>query len=183
LTPIRWAIARGRVDHSGILLTVAELAVALAGFSSLVTVIGRRGAGNESNAIGLFRLQLVLENSLRNAASALLPLPFLAVAAHDPTMWRIASGLFLGSNILYTIITIGRSTAVGGRLEAQWEQRLLYSIWGVTSASAALDVANVVGLAGTHAFSLFLASLVLGLCCTGLMFLMVAIGVFRVDQS
>ena len=172
----------GQVNHSDILLTIAEIAVALAGFSSLVTVIGRRSGDDESNTFSLFRLQLLLENALRNAASALLPLPFLATAANDPAMWRIASGLFRASNVLYTVITIRRGITVGVRPEVQWQQRILYSIWSVSFISAALDVANVFGLGGQHAFSLFLASLILAVCCTGLMFLMVAIEIFRVGR-
>jgi hypothetical protein len=48
-------------------------------------------------------------------------------------------------------------------------------------ASAAIDVANVIGLGGAHAFSLYLASLLLGLGCTGLVFLSVAVEIFRAE--
>ena len=41
-----------------------------------------------------------------------------------------------------------------------------------------MNFANVVGLAGSHAFSLYLGVLVLGLVTTGILFLSVAASVF-----
>ncbi len=82
------------MEHDDTLLTIAEIAIALAGFASLISVIGRRSS-NAARATGSLRLRLMLEVSFRNAAFALLPLPFVEVAPSDPMIWRIFSGLYL----------------------------------------------------------------------------------------
>ncbi len=56
------------MEHSDTLLTIAELAVALAGFASLVSVIGRR-QNNTSRAVDSIRLQMMLEVAFRNACA------------------------------------------------------------------------------------------------------------------
>jgi hypothetical protein len=55
---------------------------------------------------------------------------------------------------------------------------IVYMMFAVALVGAVVGAVNVVGLGGTHAFSLYLASLLLGLVSTGLLFLLVAIHVF-----
>lgn len=74
------------------LLTVAELAVAFAGFAGLVTVLTRRLTGSELE-FDLVRLRDLLLLSLLAAAFGLFPkLPAL-FGATDELTWRLSSGL------------------------------------------------------------------------------------------
>lgn len=157
------------------LLTIAEIAIALAGFASLVSVIGRRSS-DTARATGSLRLRLMLEVSFRNAAFALLPLPFLQIVPSDPMLWRVFSGLYLVVTMIHVAVRL-RALDTGS-------ERLLGSaslvLFGVTCLAS---VANVLGFGGAHAFSLYLANILLGLGSGGLMFLSVAATVFDLDQS
>jgi len=163
------------VEHRDTLLTIAELAVALAGFASLVSVIGGRQNGT-SRVFASMRLRLMLEVAFRNAAFALLPLPFLQLAPADPMVWRISSGL-------YIIITLGHTFLRLRRNQPAGESWLSASTSILLSISVLTALANVLGMGGSNAFSLYLANLLLGLGAAGLSFLSVADSVFRVERS
>jgi hypothetical protein len=163
------------VEHSDTLLTIAEIAVALAGFASLVSIIGRR-QNDASSAADSIRLQMMLEVAFRNAAFALLPLPFLQLAPSDPIVWRISSGLYIVATVAYFLLRMRPSDRTGERWHVV-SLRILISI----SVIAAL--ANVLGLGGSNAFSLYLANLLLGLTAAGVTFLSVAASIFGVEQS
>ena len=89
---------------------VAELAIALAGFASLVAIIGRR-QGRDSTAIDAIRLQWMLGLSLFTAACALLPsIPFHAGLSENWT-WRSCAGAFAASGgtiLVYTLRRLSR---------------------------------------------------------------------------
>ena len=161
------------MEYSDTLLTIAELAVALAGFASLVSVIGRR-RNDASRVADSFRLRMMLEVSFRNAAFALLPLPFLQIVPSDPIVWRISSGLYLVATAGHVIFRL-RTNEVPGERSLSHPMLVLFAFTIVAS------VANVLGLGGPHAFSLYLANLLLGLAAAGLSFLSVAASVFRID--
>ena len=160
------------MDQVEVLLTIAELGVALAGFASIVTVIGRRQNGETHELVGA-RLRTMLEVALRNAAFALLPLPFLQLLPSDPIVWRVGSGLY--------VIAVGLHwLRVRGTIDEGWwtaSNLLLVVLTGVVA------VANVLGLAGSKAFSLYLANLLLGLAASGISFLSVATTIFRVERE
>ena len=163
------------MEHGDTLLTIAEIAIALAGFASLISVIGRRSS-DTARATGSLRLRLMLEVSFRNAAFALLPLPFVQIAPSDPMLWRIFSGLYLIVTTIHVAIRLRPGDADGERLLA-FPSLILFGITVLAS------VANVLGLGGAYAFSLYLTNILLGLGSAGLMFLSVAATVFEVDQS
>jgi hypothetical protein len=163
------------VEHGDTLLTIAEIAIALAGFASLISVIGRRPS-DTARATSSLRLRLMLEVSFRNAAFALLPLPFVEIAPSDPMLWRIFSGLYLVVTTIHVAIRLRTGDANAERLLA-FPSMILFGITVLAS------VANVIGLGGAHAFSLYLTNILLGLGSAGLMFLSVAATVFDVEPN
>lgn len=163
------------MEHDDTLLTIAEIGIALAGFASLISVIGRRSGGTAPVTSAL-RLRLMLEVSFRNAAFALLPLPFVEVAPSDPMLWRVFSGLYLLVTTVHVAARLRTGDANSERLLAL-PSLILYGITVLAS------VANVLGLGGAHAFSLYLTNILLGLGSAGVMFLSVAATVFDVDES
>lgn len=154
------------MEHRDTLLTIAEIAVALAGFASIVTIIAQRE--EESARIAdSFRLRLMLEVALRNAGFAVLPLPFLQLMPSDPLVWRAASGFYVVTALAHGLIRLKSQKEVG----PHWftvSARVFLSLTTVAS------LANVLGLGGANAFSLYLASLLFGLTVSGLAFLAVA---------
>jgi len=163
------------VDYSGTLLTIAELGVALAGFASLVSVIGRRG-DDKSRTIDSFRLRSMLEIALRTVALALVPLPFLQFASSDPTLWRLSSVLALVSTAVVFRNSIRRARSVEGIFG---ERTLIVSIAALSLIGVLSHLANALGLGGSNAFSLYLGGLLLSLGISGLLFLSVASSVLR----
>ena len=75
------------------LLTIAELAVALAGFGSLAALIGRR-TGIESAAVDAGRLQAMIEHSLATMILALLPVSLARFELPQTVVWGAPSVLF-----------------------------------------------------------------------------------------
>lgn len=164
------------MEHRDTLLTLAEIAVALAGFTGIVGALGRRGA-DASREISWLRLRAMLEVSLRNAAFALLPIPFLGVASSETAIWRIASGAYLVVVPAYILFRRRQANA------AAVGQALSGPLLILLPLSLLACVANVLGLGGPHAFSLYLSSLLLGLVTAGMLFLSVAATLFQDERT
>ncbi len=162
------------MDHSDTLLTIAELGIALAGFATLATAIVRRQDG-QTPALGL-RLILMLEVALRNVGFAVLPLPFLASFSSDPNLWRVGSGLYV-----VTVWAHGYFRILGSGFMA--ESWFGISNWALIAITSLVAIVNIFGLAGSNAFSLYIANLLLGLGASGLTFISVAKGVLRVERA
>jgi len=154
------------MEHRDTLLTIAEIAVALAGFASIVSVIARQ-ADEKSRIADSFRLRLMLEVALRNAAFAVFPLLFLQIVPSDPVLWRVASGFYVVAALVHGLVRMRAQQGVG----PPWFTRSAYVLLAMTAVAS---VANVLGLGGANAFSLYLASLIFGLSASGLAFLAVA---------
>ena len=118
----------------------------------------------------------MLEIALRNAAFALLPLPFLQFAPSDPVVWRVSSGVYIVATAGHLLLRL-RSTAAPGEGWHSVFNLILFSI------TAIVGLANVFGLAGSRAFSLYLANLLLGLGAAGLSFVSVATSVFGSERE
>jgi hypothetical protein len=163
------------LEHRDTLLTIAELAVALAGFASLVSVIG--GRVNDAPRISAsLRLRAMLEIALRNAAFALLPLPFLQFAPSDPSVWRVSSGVYVAATAAHVLFGL-RSAAA---LREGWHSVSNLILFSIT---VVVGLANVFGLAGSNAFSLYLGNMLLGLGAAGLSFISVATSVFGGERE
>ena len=157
------------MDPADPLLSLAELAIALAGFSSLFSVLDR-GLDPESRSGARVDLQVMLEIGLRNATFAGIPIPLVAAGIDGPGLWRTLSALYLAAMLGH--IQYQRSRGGGGVMSRPSELRPL--LVAVTLSSVAISVANIVGAGGRHAFALYLASLILGLVFAGLLFVAVA---------
>ena len=57
------------------------------------------------------------------------------------------------------------------------------SLLALFAISATVSAVNAAGLAGSHSFSLYIASLVVGLCFAGLLFLSVANSIFGGEDT
>ena len=83
------------MDGSDYLLTTAELAVALAGFSALIVVLRQ----NDSRGIPAGLVSTLIERSLVATLLSLLPLLLSGLGVPAPQLWFVASGL-LGTFIV-----------------------------------------------------------------------------------
>lgn len=75
------------------LLTIAEIAVALIGFSGLIFVVRARDV-TELETRDLSALAMIVSAGSIALAFALLPLPLSYLGLGEPLFWQISSGLF-----------------------------------------------------------------------------------------
>ena len=132
-----------------ILLSMAEIAAAFAGFAALAGVIGRRSA--ESQQLDFERLRSVVIASLVVVVASLLPIVLSRFGLSDVVAWRLASGLALALNLLGMVQVFrgGTYTPMGYALEALMDVALLV---------------NLIALFPQNMAALYLAFLVLLLC-------------------
>ena len=80
------------MEESETLRTLAEVAVALTGFTGIVAILGRR-AGGEWSPLELLRLRMLLETSLGVLFLSLLPVLFLTLRPSKESLWCVCNSL------------------------------------------------------------------------------------------
>ena len=78
------------MPESDVLLTIAEVAVAFAGFSSLVGILGQRSSLDDPRVLGV-RMRAMLLSSLVVVAFSILPVALGRYAATSELVWRSSS--------------------------------------------------------------------------------------------
>jgi hypothetical protein len=76
-----------------IVLTIAEIAVALVGFSGVVAVLGRRGGGDWSPS-ELLQLRTLVEPSLCVLFGSLVPGTVKLVTQSEAVIWGVSNGAY-----------------------------------------------------------------------------------------
>jgi len=90
--------------NSDYLLTVAEIAATVAGFSGLVTVVAR-GLGNISMEKAVHRLRSMLLLSLIAAGMALFPHIPARFGASEAAIWQVSSAVFFAAWLAYFVFS------------------------------------------------------------------------------
>jgi hypothetical protein len=98
------------MPFTGTLHVVAELAVAFAGFASLVSILGTR-RGRDAPEIDALRLRGMLETSLLVAAFALVPILVHESGLDAALSWRVSAGCFAFSVACVFIVQKRRTNA------------------------------------------------------------------------
>ena len=81
------------MQNADLLLTIAEVAVAFAGFASLVSILGRR-ASRDPPIVQAARLRALIVSGLMVVAFAFVPFLPHRMGLSDPSVWRLSSALF-----------------------------------------------------------------------------------------
>ncbi len=132
-----------------ILLTMAEVAIALAGFAGVVTAFQRRGAGGSPPGT-LTRFRSMVENSLGAFAFSLVPLPFLLSGASESTTWGACSLLLALFIILRHAFSFHRS---GGPAASGGDPRLVYFYYAGSAVAIAVLLVNAGGFLFNRSFA------------------------------
>jgi hypothetical protein len=90
------------IDQSDLLLTVAEIAVAPAAFSGLVSVLGQARSQIDPRAAAN-RLQSVLMPSFLATAFALFPFLPTSFGVAPDLAWRLSAGIFSAAWFVYAL--------------------------------------------------------------------------------
>jgi len=142
------------------LFTFADIAVALIGFSGVVTVLGHRGKGAWQKAEKV-RLQALVEPSIISLVGALLPSTLSLIMDNNEILWRICNLLVLVMHGVSFTAYIRRSKNTDTLLS----QKIMAGIAVVVFAVLGL---SVLGVNSYHEFT-FALGLSLG----------IAVGIFN----
>ncbi|MBW2290911.1 MAG: hypothetical protein JRG94_01220 [Deltaproteobacteria bacterium] len=157
------------MDQTQSLIGVAEVAIALAGFSGVVVVFRR--SEDPWLPEDQFRLTMLIFISFSTAGFAFLPLVLWEIAGTEHNVWRASSAFWS----IYMICFIGWARSFHARLRAEdpaMRERLSplvlnVMLYGISPFFVVLSLANA---ASWGAFTAYLAVLVFGLATSGIQF-------------
>ena len=132
------------MDQQEILGVVAQLALAIVGFSGIVAVLGQRAAGSWT-ASDMGRMGVMLTAAFRTLFASLLPLVFLHFQLPDRLVWAWSSGIIgtVALVLLIAMIRIAPSVTADVHHNPNF-QRFAFSLSFIGVAVNLLNAADVV---------------------------------------
>jgi hypothetical protein len=103
------------VKRADLLLTSAQIGMALAAFAGLVTLLGRPGLRADTR-LNEIRFRSMVELSLMLAAFSLLPFVPSELGVGDHTAWRVASAIYSAAGLVFVAHSVRRNRAILGRV-------------------------------------------------------------------
>ena len=159
------------MTHEGWLQTLAQVAVALAGFSGLLA--GVRYRNEQESRINLTRVRTIIETSLPIAALSLLPTLLNGLGLGEIAAFRISAVVFLTGLIPLGVRGFLRFRAASG---VSRPNLLMGGTYVTTILSFVSGVACVLGLGGAIVPTLYLTALVSALAIGAFNFVGFAVG-------
>jgi hypothetical protein len=167
------------MDHGDILLTLAEVSVAFAGFSGVVAVFGRQDPNTWSFA-DRYRFFSLVHTSLSSLLLCIVPFGLLALNVPDASAWRTVSALFL----LYLVVVGFLSTR--RYLAASSSERAGFTGIGFyvsVATSAPILVLNFYNVAVSATFGPFLVGLIFLLATSSFLFARMLVSAFGARRA
>ena len=131
----------------GLLLTLAQIGLALAGFAGLVTVF--RQAGRAWIPQEIAGMKLIFEHTFAEVFFALIPFPFFYLLEAEPHVWKISSLLLACFIVFNVFINVRRSRKlVSQGTPPRRKKAFLYIFLPVTALIFALQILNAIIWAG-----------------------------------
>jgi hypothetical protein len=146
------------VGEQDLLIVAAELGVAIAGFTGVISVFGSRSRESWS-VIERFRIESLLSASLAAVALALLGLALVAADADGSLVWNVSSIAWLAWALVTQIRLFPRfrkARSEGGTISTPYN----IAVWAAAATVAALQIWNIAAL---HEFWPFFVGLSLNL--------------------
>lgn len=168
------------MDETDILLTVAEIGVALAGFASLAAILGRRDKATDP-LVNAIRLRGLLDAGLSAMLLALVGVLMLQIGGAQEWVWRAAA--VVGIVFVSTIGTAAFRREKLRRHLPGFRQRASIVMFSLVAAAFLGFVFISSGFAGHYGFHLYFAilCLLLIICCT--MFVLVIASLMKSTQA
>ncbi len=157
---------------TGELLTLAEISVAFAGFSALVTVLGTRDAEGDPR-LDSFGLRSLVEVSLVVAAFSLFPLIPHKLAVSEPMVWRISGAGYLVVQLVGSISSWRRFRPLR-HLRTSGDRVTERVVWPFVLTSYAALLTVSLGPYPAANSALYFTALFSNLLIAGLLFMRVA---------
>jgi hypothetical protein len=155
------------------LLTIAELAIALAGFSGVVVAFGHQG---ELNAIDRWRFFCLLSLSVGAAVMAFLPSVLHLQGISGASLWRVSSMIFLVVSIPYYVVVLPRLMRAARELDAVPPRTYLTTAFFLTALNLALLLCNAVGWPYSPGAAFFISALIVWLVIASMFFGILVLG-------
>ena len=174
----------GSVESASVLESIAEVAIALAGFGGIAAGLGYRARGSWSRDDQL-RLMLLASAGLAVVFACFLPYVTYHLGSSAP--WRLAGALFLVVvlfGLLYQVWFFRRRiTQFGNRiLPAAYSRIASWLVFTTQIVALALLFAVVLGYAGPREFGFYLSAVLLLLVQAALFFVRLLITSFRTSE-
>jgi hypothetical protein len=143
-----------------VLLTLGEVAIAVAGFSSIVAVFGRRSERTWS-AVESFRLTTLIMNAVGPALLAFLPFALENLRVSPPFVWGSSSAVLLGFIIMQTAWVFSRGVRAFRQSGEPVRPWIVITMNSCSGLAALLQVLNLAGVWFHQELGPYLAGLVL----------------------
>ena len=149
-------------DETEVLLSLAQVAVAFAGFSAIVVLFGR-GDGGRWRRAHADRFHGMVVHAMVAVFFCLLPLLLGALTTDRATIWDVASVLLGLEIVLHVsgVLVMPTTIGIGSRL-----------LIGTGYAFAAIQFMNVAGIDFDHEFRAYLIGVVWHVVMSGMLFLL-----------
>lgn len=158
------------MEGNDVLLTTAELALALGGFGGVVAAFRGRSVG--WNPIEVVRFRALIIISLTSALFALLPFPLFHAGFEPATMWATASLLVAAATLIALVVMLIYSR----RAMVAYGSKLWSGIAALTTViSLLIHTLNASGIGFTRSFTGYFVGLLLLLFMAGLYFIRIII--------
>ena len=132
------------METAGTLQVLAEIAIAIAGFSGVVTALTIRTS--QWSELDKLRLRMLLQASFATAFFSLLPLVLLSTTLLDPAIWVIASSAWLiymgASTIPFVVRAIRKSRSAPDGAGRPVAALVVFAV-GVVGLVVVVQVLNV----------------------------------------
>lgn len=166
--------------ETGLLFLLAEISVALAGFSAIIGVLGSR-SGRSEVRVDALRLQAMLETSFVVAAASILPALLDHFGIAVSASWRISSALFLLVQIPSEIIGIRRTKEMP---DMTWSRFNVNTVnWSLSIGADLIMLGVLLNLFGAHTSGFYLLALFSLLTMAALLFIQFASSTFMPSKE
>ena len=165
---------------TSVLFTLAEIAVALAGFSAIVGVL-RSQKGTTAVLANAIRLQVMMESCFMVAVVALVPALLEKFEMGPELLWRAASAVFLCFAIPFEFIASRRTKNMPKMTVTRFNINSIN--WSLSIGADLIMFAVLINVVGGHAEALFLVALVMILVLSGNLFVQFASDTFTVPDQ
>lgn len=163
------------MPENDILFTFAELAVALAGFSAVIGVLGTHPGASDVRVDGL-RLQVMLESSLAVAAFSIIPGLFDYFDIATGSIWRISAGIFVLVQVPMEFLGMLRTREMPDMTVTRLNVNTIN--WALSIAADLIALGVTLNLMGDRANAYYMLAVFLLLGISGLLFIQFAASTF-----
>ncbi len=164
-----------QMQGSDVLLTICEVSIAYAGFTSVVGVLGQRSGGVWDREDS-FRLWLMIESSLATLFFSLMPFVLHYFAFSDRAVWGVCSSAMAMFLVAHMLVVSPRVRALVR--SGHWSTKRFEPLIGVfVFATFVVQSMNVLALGFDRSFAAYLLGLILFLGLGSMHFVALLAGV------